>query len=105
MEYLVKFWNSPVGPKTTHFWGPVMNWGFVVQGIIDRDRPAERLSRNMQAVLSVYSLLFMRFAYRVQPRNWLLFGMHFTNFWLQFRLFARRMKYEMDLKKKSLPSA
>jgi hypothetical protein len=23
------FWNSPVGPKTTHFWGPVANWGFV----------------------------------------------------------------------------
>eukprot|EP01018_Ginkgo_biloba_P022745 Gb_37664 [translate_table: standard] len=24
------FLNSPVGPKTTHFWGPVANWGFVV---------------------------------------------------------------------------
>jgi len=23
------FWNSPVGPKTAHFWGPVANWGFV----------------------------------------------------------------------------
>ena len=23
------FFNSPVGPKTTHFWGPVANWGFV----------------------------------------------------------------------------
>lgn len=23
------FLNSPVGPKTTHFWGPVANWGFV----------------------------------------------------------------------------
>jgi len=22
--------NSPTGPKTTHFWGPVANWGFVV---------------------------------------------------------------------------
>jgi len=21
--------NSPTGPKTTHFWGPVANWGFV----------------------------------------------------------------------------
>ncbi len=27
---LKAFWNSPVGPKTTHFWGPVANWGFVV---------------------------------------------------------------------------
>lgn len=24
------FLNSPVGPKTTHFWGPVANWGFVI---------------------------------------------------------------------------
>ena len=24
------FINSPTGPKTTHFWGPVANWGFVV---------------------------------------------------------------------------
>eukprot|EP00959_Pyramimonas_sp_CCMP1952_P031993 671401-Pyramimonas_sp.AAC.1 len=22
--------NSATGPKTTHFWGPVANWGFVV---------------------------------------------------------------------------
>lgn len=21
---------SPTGPKTTHFWGPVANWGFVL---------------------------------------------------------------------------
>ena len=23
------FLNHPTGPKTTHFWGPVANWGFV----------------------------------------------------------------------------
>ncbi|KAL7689200.1 putative mitochondrial pyruvate carrier [Plasmopara halstedii] len=22
--------NSPAGPKTTHFWVPVPNWGFVL---------------------------------------------------------------------------
>ena len=27
---LKSFLNSPVGPKTTHFWGPVANWGFVI---------------------------------------------------------------------------
>jgi hypothetical protein len=21
---------SPTGPRTTHFWGPVANWGFVI---------------------------------------------------------------------------
>lgn len=30
MAVLRAFWNSPVGPKTTHFWGPVANGGFVV---------------------------------------------------------------------------
>jgi hypothetical protein len=24
------FVNSPTGPRTTHFWGPVANWGFVL---------------------------------------------------------------------------
>ena len=24
------FINGPTGPKTTHFWGPVANWGFVL---------------------------------------------------------------------------
>lgn len=24
------FWNSPTGPRTTHFWGPIANWGFVI---------------------------------------------------------------------------
>lgn len=27
---LMQFINSPTGPKTTHFWGPVANWGFVL---------------------------------------------------------------------------
>lgn len=27
---LKAFIDSPTGPKTTHFWGPVANWGFVL---------------------------------------------------------------------------
>jgi hypothetical protein len=27
---LKTFWNSPIGPRITHFWGPVANWGFVI---------------------------------------------------------------------------
>ena len=30
MQILRTFWNSPVGPKTTHFWGPVFNWGIPI---------------------------------------------------------------------------
>ncbi|KAJ3135447.1 hypothetical protein HDU90_003849 [Geranomyces variabilis] len=29
--------------------------------------------------MTMYSLLFMRFAWMVQPRNYLLFACHFTN--------------------------
>ena len=37
MPQLKAFINSPTGPRTTHFWGPVANWGFVVAV---RDGPA-----------------------------------------------------------------
>ncbi|KAL6846658.1 hypothetical protein ACP4OV_024106 [Aristida adscensionis] len=43
------FLNSPVGPKTTHFWGPVANWGFVLAGLVDMNKPPEMISGNMTA--------------------------------------------------------
>ncbi|KAL9999545.1 putative mitochondrial pyruvate carrier [Helianthus debilis subsp. tardiflorus] len=30
MALFKAFINSPVGPKTTHFWGPVSNLGFFI---------------------------------------------------------------------------
>ena len=72
------FWNSETGPKTSHFWGPVANWGFVLAGLADSKSP-ETISPNMTSVLCVYSLLFMRFAWRVQPRNYLLLACHACN--------------------------
>jgi len=47
MNSVWKFVNSPTGPKTTHFWGPVLNWGFVVAGMMDMNKPPEKISRNM----------------------------------------------------------
>jgi len=41
MSRLKAFWDSPTGLKTTHFWGPIANWGFVVAGIADTSKPAE----------------------------------------------------------------
>ncbi|RLN33658.1 hypothetical protein C2845_PM03G33040 [Panicum miliaceum] len=46
---LKAFLNSPVGPKTTHFWGPVANWGFVIAGLVDMNKPPEMISGNMTA--------------------------------------------------------
>ncbi|GJN16268.1 hypothetical protein PR202_gb03314 [Eleusine coracana subsp. coracana] len=49
---LKTFWNSPVGPRTAHFWGPVANWGFVIAGLVDMNKPAEMISGNMTGGLT-----------------------------------------------------
>lgn len=45
----------------------------------DMTKPTEMISERMTIALCVYSLLFMRFAIRVQPQNMLLFACHATN--------------------------
>lgn len=45
----------------------------------DMRKPKDMVSPNMTAALCVYSLLFMRFALKVQPVNYLLFACHATN--------------------------
>ncbi|KAI3671420.1 hypothetical protein L1987_87157 [Smallanthus sonchifolius] len=47
MSFFRAFLNSPIGPKTTHFWGPVANWGFVTAAMADIEKPPEMLSGNM----------------------------------------------------------
>lgn len=86
---LAAFWNSPTGPKTTHFWGPVANWGFVVAGLADTQKPAEYISPNMTATMCIYSCLFMRFAWVVQPRNLLLLTCHMSNETVQLYQLSR----------------
>ncbi|KAJ0960733.1 hypothetical protein J5N97_001382 [Dioscorea zingiberensis] len=50
------FLNSPVGPKTTHFWGPIANWGFVIAGLVDTQKPPEMISGNMTGAMCLYQL-------------------------------------------------
>lgn len=64
---------------STHFWGPVANWGLPLAAIADTRKSPEIISGKMTTALSVYSLLFMRFAWMVQPRNYLLLAVHATN--------------------------
>ncbi|KAK7395051.1 hypothetical protein VNO78_15593 [Psophocarpus tetragonolobus] len=94
------FWNSPVGPKTTHFWGPIANWGIVVAGLIDIKKPPEMISGNMTSVMCVYSALFMRFAWMVQPRNYLLLSCHASNEAVQLCQLSRWAKGNGYLSKK-----
>ena len=71
--------NGPTGLRTVHAWGPIANWGIVLAAIADMNKPAELISPNMTGVMIVYSGLFMRFAWMVRPRNYLLLACHATN--------------------------
>uniref|UniRef100_A0A665URT6 Mitochondrial pyruvate carrier n=1 Tax=Echeneis naucrates TaxID=173247 RepID=A0A665URT6_ECHNA len=84
-----------------HFWGPVANWGLPIAAITDMKKSPEIISGRMTFALSCYSLLFMRFAYKVQPRNWLLFACHLTNETAQLIQGSRLIKYNMEKKKAS----
>ncbi|CAJ0918940.1 unnamed protein product [Ranitomeya imitator] len=59
--------------------------------------PTKNCEKLVEA-LTCYSLLFMRFAYKVQPRNWLLFACHFTNEGAQLVQGSRLIKYKMSKK-------
>ncbi len=50
----------------------------------------------MCAVLAVYSVLFMRFAWMVQPRNYLLLACHACNSSAQAYQLSRKVRYEMS---------
>lgn len=91
-----QFLNHPTGPKTTHFWGPVANWGFVLAAMNDMSKPPELISVNMTAALSMYSLIFMRFAWMVQPRNYLLLACHASNETAQLYQMQRALRYRWE---------
>ncbi|KAF8823013.1 brain protein 44 family protein [Cardiosporidium cionae] len=81
---------------TTHFWGPIANWGFVIAGIADMTKSPEVISGRMTGILCVYSLLFMRFAVMVQPRNYLLFACHACNETVQLTQAGRKVYFNYN---------
>ncbi|TBU38930.1 mitochondrial pyruvate carrier [Dichomitus squalens] len=79
---VVQWLQSPAAREyffSTHFWGPVANWGLPLAAIADLNKTEDVISGPMTTALASYSLVFMRFAWRVQPRNYLLFACHATN--------------------------
>lgn len=52
-------------------------------------KPPEAISRNMTGAMCIYSLLFMRFAWAIQPRNYLLFACHVSNECVQLNQMRR----------------
>ncbi|XP_077569532.1 mitochondrial pyruvate carrier 1 isoform X1 [Stigmatopora nigra] len=83
---------------STHFWGPVANWGLPIAALSDVKKSPEIISGRMTFALCCYSLVFMRFAYKVQPRNWLLFACHLTNESAQLVQGGRLIKYNLEKK-------
>jgi len=78
---------------STHFWGPVANWGLPLAAIADLKKDEEVISGSMTSALSAYSMVFMRFAWKVQPRNYLLFACHATNATAQLTQGTRFVNY------------
>ncbi|KAJ3758682.1 hypothetical protein EV360DRAFT_43370 [Lentinula raphanica] len=64
---------------STHFWGPLANWGLPLAALADLKKDEEVISGTMTTALTCYSLTFSRFAWVVQPRNYLLLACHMTN--------------------------
>ncbi|KAI8882484.1 UPF0041-domain-containing protein [Backusella circina FSU 941] len=78
---------------STHFWGPVVNWGIPIAAIADTQKDASLISGNMTGALCIYSALFMRFALAVRPVNYLLFACHATNEAAQLTQGYRYLQY------------
>ncbi|XP_034505875.1 mitochondrial pyruvate carrier 1-like protein [Ailuropoda melanoleuca] len=79
---------------STHFWGPVANCGLPVSAFKDMNASPDIISGRMTTALIFYSLAFMRFAYRIQPRNLLLLACHSTNVVAQSVQLSRYLNYQ-----------
>uniref|UniRef100_A0A7E4V1N5 Mitochondrial pyruvate carrier n=1 Tax=Panagrellus redivivus TaxID=6233 RepID=A0A7E4V1N5_PANRE len=90
-RYSAKEWLNYFA--STHFWGPVANWGLPLAAIADLQKDPEMISGNMTVALIGYSSVFMRFAWKVQPRNMLLFVCHVTNFTAQSGQLIRHVNH------------
>ncbi|KAK9460711.1 uncharacterized protein V1516DRAFT_677440 [Lipomyces oligophaga] len=64
---------------STHFWGPVSNFGIPVAAMMDIRKDPTLISGPMTGSLIIYSLVFMRYSMAITPVNYLLFGCHFVN--------------------------
>ncbi|PRT55764.1 Mitochondrial pyruvate carrier 3 [Wickerhamiella sorbophila] len=72
-----RFMNSPTGPRTVHFWAPVMKWSLVIAGAKDLNRPVEKVSGTQQIALTATGLIWTRWCMIIKPRNYLLASVNF----------------------------
>ncbi|KAG9291539.1 hypothetical protein G9A89_021958 [Geosiphon pyriformis] len=70
------FLNHPAGPKTIHFWAPIMKWGLVIAGLGDLKRPAEHLSVSQNCALTATGLIWSRWSTQIIPKNYPLLSVN-----------------------------
>jgi len=97
-----KFFNSPVGPKTVHFWAPVMKWGLVLAGASDFTRPASQLSLTQNAALMCTGLIWTRWCFVIRPKNIFLASVNFLLFCVGATQVSRVLSYQSSLKGQTL---
>ncbi|KAJ5096102.1 Mitochondrial pyruvate carrier 1 [Penicillium alfredii] len=78
---------------STHFWGPVSNFGIPFAAVMDTQKDPEIISGTMTAALTVYAATFMRYSLAITPKNYLLFACHLTNFGAQTTQGYRYLSY------------
>ncbi|KAF6841428.1 upf0041 domain-containing protein [Colletotrichum plurivorum] len=100
MAALIKAINAKIrsNPVTdyvcsTHFWGPVSNFGIPLAAVMDTQKSPDLISGQMTGALCIYSATFMRYALAVQPKNYLLFLCHFVNEGAQLTQGYRYLQY------------
>ncbi|GMM45992.1 mitochondrial pyruvate carrier [Pichia kluyveri] len=72
-----KFMVSPTGPKTVHFWAPVMKWALVLAGANEMMRPVEKVSATQQLSLFATGAIWTRWSMVIIPKNFLLASVNF----------------------------
>ncbi|KAF2237860.1 UPF0041-domain-containing protein [Viridothelium virens] len=97
-----KLWNSEVGPKTVHFWAPIMKWGLVLAGIADLARPAENLSLQQNGALVATGAIWTRWCFVIRPKNYFLATVNFFVFLVGTTQCTRIFLYNQSIKNSSL---
>ncbi|KAF2223348.1 hypothetical protein BDZ85DRAFT_197004 [Elsinoe ampelina] len=93
-----QIWNSEVGPKTVHFWAPIMKWGVVLAGAADFLRPASSLSISQNAALMATGSIWTRWCFIIKPRNLFLASVNFMLFLVGATQVTRVLLYRASLK-------
>ncbi|PVU96705.1 hypothetical protein BB559_002282 [Furculomyces boomerangus] len=92
-------WNSEVGPKTVHFWAPLMKWALVVAGLGDLKRPIDQVSMSQQTTLAVSGFIWARWCTIIKPKNYPLSAVNFFVGVTATVQLVRAARYELEKRK------